>query len=150
MDKKTNLNVGAWDSIPKLRVLSNQDEALPPSRPNVRAQGLPLGPVPLDNFSVNVQGLPLGPLPLDNVSTSIGQSNALTRDKVKGLRTAICEGITLPKRNLPAFDDFIAKGPLKAGEESMDKPATDMSPLSNGVRIRTELIEFVTNFAGRV
>jgi len=33
--------------------------------------------------------------------------------------------ITLPKLNLPAFDGFIAKGPLKA--ESMDKLATDMA-----------------------
>jgi len=49
-------------------------------------------------------------------------------EKVKGQRTAICEGITLPKRNLPAFDDFIAKGRLmKANEESMDKLATDMA-----------------------
>ena len=128
VDKKPNLNVGARDSIPKLRVLCNQDEALPPSRPNVSAQGRPLGPVPLDNVSVNAQGLLLGPLPLDNVSTSIGQSNARAMEKIKGLRTAICEGITLLKRNLPAFDDFIAKGPLmKADEKSMDKPATDMA-----------------------
>jgi len=49
-------------------------------------------------------------------------------EKIKGLRTAICEGITLPKRNLPAFDDFIAKRPLmKAGKESMDKLATNMA-----------------------
>jgi len=49
-------------------------------------------------------------------------------EKIKGLRTAICEGITLPKRNLPAFDDFIAKGHLmKAGKESMDKLATNMA-----------------------
>ena len=110
VDKKTNLNVGARDSIPKLRVLSSQDKALPPSRPNVSAHGLPLGPVPLDN-----------------VSTSIVQSNAMAMEKIKGLRTAICKGITLPKRNLPAFDDFIAKGPLMKAEESMDKPATDMA-----------------------
>jgi len=70
------LTVGARDSIPKLRVLSNQDEALPPSRPNVSAQGLPLGPVPLDN-----------------VSTSIVQSNAVAMEKSKGLRTAICEAL---------------------------------------------------------
>jgi len=128
VDKKTNLNVGARDSIPKLRVLSNQDETLPPSRPNVSAQGLPLGPLPLDKVSVNAQGLLMGPLPLDNFSTSIVHSNAMAMEKIKGLRIAICEGITLPKRNLPAFDDFIAKGPLmKVDEESMDKPATDMA-----------------------
>jgi len=127
VDKKTNLNVGGRDSIPKLRVLSNQDEALPPSRPNVSAQGLPLGPVPLDDVSVNAQGLALGPWPLDNVSTNIGQSNARAMEKIKGLRTAICDRITLPKRNLPAFDDFIAMGPLTKAEECMDKPATDMA-----------------------
>ena len=92
---KTNLNVGARDSIPKLRVLSNQYEALSPSRPNVSAQGLTLGPLPLDNVvNVNAQGLPLGLLSLDNVSTSIVKSNAMAMEKIKGLRIAICEGIT--------------------------------------------------------
>jgi len=128
VDIKPNLNVGARDSILKQRVLSNQDESLPPSRQNVSAQGLLLGLVLLDNFNVNAHGLPLGPVPLDNVSTSIVQSNAMAVEKIKGLRTAICEGITLLKRNLPAFDNFIAKGPLmKADEESMDKLATDMA-----------------------
>ena len=51
----------------------------------------------------------------------------MAMEKIKGLRTAICKGITLPKRNLPAFDDFIAKGPLMKAEESMDKPAADMA-----------------------
>jgi len=118
VDKKTNLNAGARDSIPKLRVLSSQDKALPPSRPNVSAQGLPLGP-----------------LPLDNVSTSLVRSNAMAMEMIKGLRTAICEGVTLPKRNLPAFDDFIAKGPQMKKAWTNQQPIwpSATSPLANGV-----------------
>ena len=101
VDMKSNLNVGARDVIPKQRVFINQNEALPPLAPNVSAQSLPVGPVPLSD-----------------VGTTMVQSESIALETIKGLRTTICEGITPPKRKLPAFNDSIGKGLLKADKES--------------------------------
>jgi len=98
---KSNLNVGARDVIPKQRVFINQNEALPPLALNVSAQSLPVGPVPLSD-----------------VGTTMVQSESIALETIKGLRTTICEGITPPKRKLPAFNDSIGKGLLKADKES--------------------------------
>jgi len=70
-------------------VFINRDEALSASHPDVSAQSLPVG---------------LVPVPLGNVNTSMVQSNSIALRTIKGLSTAIREGIALPKRNLSAFD----------------------------------------------
>jgi len=67
----------------------------------------------------------VGPVPLKWRWHEHG-TKSIAFETIKGLRTTICEGITLPKRKLPAFDDSFAKGPLKADKESMDKLASDM------------------------
>ena len=46
----------------------------------------------------------MGPVPLGNVNTSMVQSYSIALETIKGLSTAIREGIALPKRNLPTFD----------------------------------------------
>jgi len=81
------VNAAAKDFVPKQRAFIYQDETLSALRPYVSAQSLPVGPVPLGN-----------------VNTSMVQSNSIALETSKGLSTAIREGITLPKRNLPTFD----------------------------------------------
>jgi len=87
VDAKPNLNVAAKNFVPKQRVFINRDETLSASHPYVSAQSLPVGPVPLGN-----------------VKTSMVQSNSIALETIKGISTAISEGIALPKRNLPTFD----------------------------------------------
>jgi len=87
VDAKPNLNVAAKNFVPKQRVFINRDETLSASRPYVIAQSRPEGPVPHGN-----------------VNTSMVQSNSIALETIKGLSTAIREGIALPKRNQPTFD----------------------------------------------
>ena len=84
---KPILNVGAKNFVPKQRVLVNQDETLSASRSYASAQSLPVGSVLLGN-----------------VNTSMVQSDSIALETIKGLSTAIREGMTLLKRNLPTSD----------------------------------------------
>ena len=110
VDAKPNLNVAAKNFVQKQRVFINQDETLSASHPCVSAQSLPVGPVPPGN-----------------VHTSMVQSNSIVLETIKGLSTAIREGIALPKRNLPTFDGnpLHYYGFLKSFEETIMKQASD-------------------------
>ena len=91
-------------------MFSNRDETLSASHPYVSAQSLSGGPVPLGN-----------------VNTSLVQSNSIALETIKGLSTAIREGIALPKRNLPTFDGnpLHSYGFLKGFEETVMKQVSD-------------------------
>jgi len=112
VDAKPKLNVTAKDFVPKQRVFINRDETLSASHPYVNAQSLPVGPVPP---------------PLSNANTNVVQSNSIALETIKGLSTAIREGIALPKRNLPTFDGnpLHYYGFLKSFEETVMKQVSD-------------------------
>jgi len=71
----------------------------------------------------------VGLVPLGNVNTSMVQSNSIALETIKGLSTAIREGITLPKRNVPTFDGTPLHyyGFLKSFEESVMKQVSDLA-----------------------